>query len=102
MGFLIPQQVENLARDAARSAVSVVKDVIEARREELHDNPVYWYAYEKALLAGMTRARRRVAWWHKKRMREAAAAIQADKALAERCPHIEAAILDSGKPSSLV
>ena len=94
MAFFVPKEAEDLARAAARSAVQVVRDVIEDRREELHDNPVYWYAYEKALLAGMTPARRRVAWWHKKRMREAAAAIQADRVLANRCAQTGALVRD--------
>lgn len=76
---------EALARDAARAAVELVIDEIHELRMEVHDNPVYWAAFHRAILKDMRPARRAFAWWHKRRLRNAKAAIEAHKTLAAAC-----------------
>lgn len=76
---------ERLAREAAKAAVNLVIDQIHELRMEVHDNPVYWAAFHRAILEDMAPARRRIAWWHKRRLRNAKAAIKAHAALAAAC-----------------
>lgn len=76
---------EALARDAARAAVELVIDEIHELRMEVHDNPVYWAAFHRAILKDMSPARRAFAWWHKRRLRNAKAAIEAHAMLAAAC-----------------
>jgi hypothetical protein len=83
--IVIPKSLIQSAERVASDAVGQVIEAIQAERMQVHDNPVYWYHFHRAVLQGMTPRRRKVAWWHRKRMRLAHAAMVASKAIMVAC-----------------
>lgn len=91
--IVVPKELVQSAERVADNAVDAVIDAIreEARENKLdrRRNAVWYYHYHTEILAGMTPARRRVAWWHRKMQRNARAAIKANAALAAACPGVQ-------------
>lgn len=81
----VPKSVLESAERVASDAVAQVIEAIRSERMQIHDNPVYWYHYHRYVLEAMPPRRRRVAWWHKKRCRNAHAAMRASRYLAKAC-----------------
>lgn len=76
---------EEAAAKIAREAVAEIAHVLIAIGMQVHDNPPYWAAYHRAMLASFSPARRAFAWRHRIRLRRAKAAIKAHAALAAVC-----------------
>jgi len=77
--------VANEAREAADRVVSTVLGEVLREFDDRRDNPVYWYAFHDAMLRGMSKHRRRVAWWHKLMRRRYKAHVAAKAAYAKAC-----------------
>jgi hypothetical protein len=90
--IVVPKALIDSAERVADNAVDAVIDAIreEARENKIdrRKNAVWYFTYHSEILAGMTPARRRVAWWHKKMRRNARAAIKANAVLAAACPGV--------------